>query len=449
MIKKRVKEMVSISNVSIKHAASYYQKDDFTHQNIGVWHGKGMIFLGLEGSFKREDYLSIIAGKDPKNGDQLIRCGVNGKHRAGVDLTFSSPKSISLAGLVLRDERVIKAHNDAVMRTLDHIEKYFTQARLTQNGLTEKINTANLIIAKFEHHLSREGDPQLHSHCLIMNMTKTQGGWRAVSNEKLYYHKIYTGQFFRNEISRNLIEIGFQIQTSDKGFFEIKGIDKNVLKMFSQRSEKISEKMWEMQAQNKYPKMNDQRRRGIATISSRQAKQSADIRDCQQYWNERLLVAGYTKDNIKDEIQRQSEKCTDGNNITAKAAIKTAIMTAEREGGTFRKEDVLLIAAKQTIGRHRFVTIDRSFKHFIAKGEIEKTENGRYTTPMIKDLENSIMKVAGKKQENQHSNPESEKIQRETFYKGCQDITENINKQEALKEVNLSRESEQEIEKDR
>ena len=450
MIKKRVKEMVSISNVSIKHATSYYQKDDFTTKGEGKWHGKGLSSLGLEGSVARQDYLCVISGNSPKDGQQLVRTGVNGKHRAAVDLTFSAPKSVSVVGLLIKDERVIKAHSDAVSRTLDHIEKNYTQARVTKNGATKKINTSNMVTAKFVHHLSRDTDPQLHTHCVVLNMTKTGRGWRAVSNENLYDHKIYIGQHYRNELAQNLKEIGFQIHITDKNFFEIKGVNEKVLKLFSQRREKISVKMQEMQEKGKYPGMNDQRRREIATKNSRKEKKIFDIAMVEQRWNERLMSVGYTREAIKNEIQRQSEKGVDRNNITSKEAIKAAIINAEREG-TFAKEDVLLIAAKQTIGQHRFVTLDRSFKYFIAKGEIEKAENGKYTTLSMKDLENRIMKIADKEQEKQCPNPACEKVQKEAFNKVGQDIADNMNIRETMKEMNQSRELKQEqgLEKDR
>lgn len=442
--------MVSISNISVAHAGSYYQRDDFPKEGKGEWHGKGASFLGLEGFIERQDFLNIIAGNNPKDGEQLVRNGVNGKHRAASDLTFSAPKSVSIAALVLGDERVIKAHNDAVTKTLGHIEMRFTQARITKNGATKKINTANMVAAKFVHHLSRETDPQLHTHCIILNATKTGRGWRAISNENLYYYKIYIGQHYRNELARNINEIGFQIHITDKGFFEIKGVDEKVLKLFSQRREKISVIMQEMQEKGKYAGMNDQRRREIATKNSREEKKIFDIAMVEQRWNERLMSVGYTREAIKNEIQRQSEKGVDKDSITAKAAIKTAIIDAKRET-TYDKENVLLTAAIHTIGQHRFATLDRAFMNLIAKGEIEKAENGKYTTLSMKDLENRIMKIADKEQEKQCPNPACEKVQKEAFNKVGQDIADNMNIRETMKEMNQSRELKQEqgLEKDR
>ena len=69
-------------------------------------------------------------------GDQLVRhrtgqqyTNEDGKtikpveHRAGWDATFSAPKSVSLTALVGGDDRVRKAHRDAVNTALSELER--------------------------------------------------------------------------------------------------------------------------------------------------------------------------------------------------------------------------------------------------------------------------------------------------------------------------------------
>ena len=51
------------------------------------------------------------------------------EHRAGLDATFSAPKSVSLNALVGGDERVREAHRESVRVALEELERY-TQARL-------------------------------------------------------------------------------------------------------------------------------------------------------------------------------------------------------------------------------------------------------------------------------------------------------------------------------
>jgi conjugative relaxase-like TrwC/TraI family protein len=77
---------------------------------------------------------------------------------------------------VLGDERVHDAHDRAVRKALTYTEEHFSEARITCQGVTETVKTKNLVIAAFEHNTSRELDPQLHTHAVVMNMTMRKDG---------------------------------------------------------------------------------------------------------------------------------------------------------------------------------------------------------------------------------------------------------------------------------
>jgi len=147
---------------------------------------------GLTGEVTSEQYARLVAGQDPHTGEQLIRSvpareSVNNfgeeittsEHRAGWDATFSAPKSVSLAALVGDDERVRVAHRESVNKALEAIEEY-VQAR--GGGNKPAITTGKMIAAQFEHTAARPDHetgyaaPQLHTHVVIMNMTKTENG---------------------------------------------------------------------------------------------------------------------------------------------------------------------------------------------------------------------------------------------------------------------------------
>ena len=55
------------------------------------------------------------------------------EQRAGWDVTFSAPKSVSLTALVGGDDRVREAHRESVRTALDEMEKY-AQARMGSNA---------------------------------------------------------------------------------------------------------------------------------------------------------------------------------------------------------------------------------------------------------------------------------------------------------------------------
>src|SRR6266446_8128321 len=169
----------------------------------GQWYGQLAEEWGLKGEVGNEQYERLVAGQDPHTGEQLVRTvksreEVNkygeeittSEHRAGWDTTFSAPKSVSLAALVGNDERVRVAHRESVEKALEVFEGY-VQAR--GGGNKPAITTGKMIAAQFEHTAARPDHengyaaPQLHTHVVIMNMTKTERGEiRSVQPLELY-----------------------------------------------------------------------------------------------------------------------------------------------------------------------------------------------------------------------------------------------------------------------
>ena len=89
----------------------------------------------------------------------------------GLDLTLSPPKSVSILGLLGADGRIVAAHEGAVRRTLEWIENELVKTR-KWNPETRKMvrmGGQGMVAATFLHARSRELDPHIHSHCIIVN----------------------------------------------------------------------------------------------------------------------------------------------------------------------------------------------------------------------------------------------------------------------------------------
>ena len=128
--------MLSISNVSNSAGASSYyeQADDYysKDRSPSVWSGQGAERMNLAGDVKPEDFRALLDGKLP-NGDKIHRAA-NGR-RGGTDLTFSSPKSVSMQAMLGNDKRLLTAHENAVSRALNYAESIAT-CRVTNDGET-------------------------------------------------------------------------------------------------------------------------------------------------------------------------------------------------------------------------------------------------------------------------------------------------------------------------
>ena len=81
----------------------YYAKDDPEHRAASGWAGRGAEELGLKGPVDPGAFRAVLEGRVPDgSGTELGRRGRDGErlHRPGRDLTFSAPKSVSIAALV-------------------------------------------------------------------------------------------------------------------------------------------------------------------------------------------------------------------------------------------------------------------------------------------------------------------------------------------------------------
>lgn len=379
--------MVSITNINKGQAGHYYARDDYYSRTSGRWAGRGAEALGLSGDVRKEDFERLLSGQGP-HGNVLIASGPKG-HRAGIDLTFSAPKSVSVISLVMGEAQVRGAHEKALSATLSHIEERYSQARETKAGETKKIETGNMVIAMFDHHTSRELDPQLHTHAVIMNLTMTRHGkWRALSNESLYQHKMYIGQYYRNELAANLRELGYGIRTDHKGLFEVKGLDPKLLAHFSQRSEQIEERVSELKNSGRYPEASGQKLREIAALGSRVAKREVNPETIKGAWEDRLREQGYELERLKESAQKAGQEPSPSK-PTEEYINRAARIITENES-VFTREQALRAAGKLALGEYRIKDLEEAFEQAREK-EIVRLDRNAYTTKEMKRMEKSIL----------------------------------------------------------
>ncbi|PZU48990.1 MAG: TrwC protein [Sphingomonas sp.] len=253
-------------------ATAYYQADNYYLKDeaaeASAWHGAGARNLGLEGRVGEEEFAALLSGKLPDGGQIPAQHGV---HRPGLDMTFSAPKSVSLIALIGRDQRIVQAFREAVNSSLAWVEKNIVEARVwdpvAKGQLAER--TGNLVGATFLHDVSRNGDPQLHTHAVILNSTlASDQKWHAIRNDKLYQDQHAIGAVFNAELRSRVEALGYETAAAPNpigGAFEIRGVTREVIELFSTRRIEILEAL--AQEDRGSP-----RERELAALSTRQAK---------------------------------------------------------------------------------------------------------------------------------------------------------------------------------
>ena len=242
------------------YAQKHLEHSDYFDQNRtvqGEWHGRGAELLGLNGMVTHEQFEAVREGMHPETGeflrprhsvDRLATDGeVESKARSLYDLTFSAPKSVSVQALVGGDDRLFEAHRHAVNVALQEAERY-AGARVRLDGANHNRQTGNLVVAAYTHDSSRQLDPQLHTHAVAANLSYdgVEGRWKALQASGMYERRAYITEVYRNELARKVRGLGYEIenQRNAKGVdngFEIRGISKDMLERYSQRSEQRDE----------------------------------------------------------------------------------------------------------------------------------------------------------------------------------------------------------------
>ena len=276
----------------------YYARDDAAHRDASAWMGAGARELGLAGPVDPDVFRAVLEGEIPDGlGRRLGRLDKDGNviHRPGRDLTFSAPKSVSLAALVGGDERVVEAHDRAVRRALGWVEKNVAETRVIdrKTGRLVRAGGQKTVIAGFRHDTSRNLDPQLHTHAVIANMVQdaADAKWRTMSNERLYGSKMLIGALYRNELAGALGRLGYRIEkTHADGRFEIAGVSRRVVESFSTRRQAIEAAMAERGLGDPAA---DPRLAERAALMTRAAKRDVDRETLGAVWERQALGLGF------------------------------------------------------------------------------------------------------------------------------------------------------------
>ena len=109
---------------------------------------------------------------------------------AGFDLTFSAPKSVSVAWALADPatrERIRAAHAKALQFVIAHAEARVFATRTGHAGAISQ-DVRGIVAAAFEHWDSRAGDPQLHTHVVVLNRVQAvvDGRWRTLDSRVLF-----------------------------------------------------------------------------------------------------------------------------------------------------------------------------------------------------------------------------------------------------------------------
>ncbi len=338
--------MLSIANISSKHASNYYTTGDY-YGNKDVrpeWFGKGAEKLKLLGKeFDKADFENILNGKTILDGEEISLCNNRKEHASGIDLTFSAPKSVSVV-CELKDKKIQELHEIAVKNTLEYIEKDFIYRRTKNEDGKFVKRMDNMIATLFTENTSRALDPQLHTHCVVYNITFDENDKAGSAFFKdIFNNKKFLGFIYRNELANQLRKEGYEIEFDAKREnFEIKGVNTEIINLFSTRSSEIKQKLEELGLTDY---ADGKIKAGITKITRKTKAKYISMDKLKSAWKFQLDINGLNLENVakNNNINRK--------NISINYHIRNSIDHLSERNSIFTREDVIKNFEKNNFGK--------------------------------------------------------------------------------------------------
>lgn len=377
----------------------------------GQWIGHASPALGLAGEVTPEDLRAVLAGLAPNtgltpNGEQLR---THRRRVPGFDLTFSVPKSVSvvyaLADPIVRQE-VVAAGEAALGQTIAWLEREACHVRRGTNNRAAKVTNvedwgtrrlpgAGFVAAAFRHRTSRAGDPQLHWHVLVANMSRgSDMRWTALDATSLYRSKRAAGVAFEAALRAELTQrLGLSWLPPVKDSADIAGIPSRVLRLFSKRREQIEAEL--ARTGTAGPAAADR-----ATLATRAERAGFDVEGIQQTWNDQALAIGWGPDKLDELLARP---CRPAPEPTTSHLVSAVAHHLIETNSTFTRHEISQVIASTMPNGASGERLDHLTSAVIAQAEIiplgadsRPRPTGweqRYTTRSLVDIESALMAI--------------------------------------------------------
>jgi conjugative relaxase-like TrwC/TraI family protein len=379
----------------------------------GQWVGSIAARLGLQGVVDADAYAAILEGRDPSSADQLLsrpsthlRYRNDGTHIRvepvlGYDVRFAAPKSVSLL-YALADaatqEKITAILDEAVQAGIAHLEEVACFVQRDKGG-KEVEPGRGLVGMAFRHRMSRSGDPALHVHVVLSNLTQAEkdGKWLSLASPKggnpLWIHGKSAGVVFQAQMRAGFLrEMGLEFEEVRNGCADLKGFPREAIDAASSRSKEIADYLADRGISG--PAASQ-----IAAFKTRAAKDyGVDVDARRKEWIELLAPYGLTPESIAEmvaeAVPREAREVSTEDLTAAVSQLEERISHFDQRQLLWALADQLPEGGNLTTlasGVQRMVAGERTVCLHDAKGALALP---RYTTARVAEIERRFMQAA-------------------------------------------------------
>jgi conjugative relaxase-like TrwC/TraI family protein len=385
----------------------------------GRWHGSPEVLasLGLSADrpVQRDELRALMQGVSPVDGSPIRPVGADGSRVAGIDMTFSAPKTVSALWATSSDYRraqIEAAHTRAVRSTIERTEREVELVRRKSGGIVRFEKARSVLAAEFTHTSSRLAqdqqaggvpDPQLHSHVVMLAAERQDGQLAAVESRQLYRAARENGAWYRAELAANLQELGLSVERrtgNGERYFEVAGVSRELAERWSTRAEDVQRAARTFrQRYGREPRAGEL---GSLTLQTRGSKTAAAPVDVNEAW--RAIGAEY------EQTPQRSQELFNERALARRPEVDlrrelVAAVTEQRSMITARELNAR--AYELSAGVSRPARADALVSELARSGELVRLRDGMWTTRQLREREQHTIRIA-QARANENAAPVSE-----------------------------------------
>lgn len=317
------------------------------------------------------------------------------EHRAAWDITFGAPKTVSLTALVGGDQRIIKAHDEAVREGMGYFERAI---QVKMGGLNAPQTTGRMVAALFRHDTARPVNgyaaPHLHTHGVTFNMSMDRDGQhRALNPKELFYLQSAAEAVYQNALAVRLKSFGYELEYGKNLAIEIKGYTQEYRDAESQRTAQIEAKKAELGMFGPGANQN-------IALSTRAEKLDLTADEVRAMHLQKAEMFGNQPQQVVAEGRgRKGETYSDQYRVqVADEAVQFAKHRLSERTTVMEWWEIHRDALRFGRGYITLADVEAAFSRARDRGEFKRTEHwrgyapeARFTTPDLEDKERQVL----------------------------------------------------------
>jgi conjugative relaxase-like TrwC/TraI family protein len=397
---------------SASDRGDYYTSGDGGGDGGGVvlapsrWHGSLALLaeLGLsgDGPVERDDLGALMRVVSPADGRELRRAGGDGSRVAGIDMTFSAPKSVSALWAVsspYERARIEAAHSRAVAGAIARVERDVELLRTRVEGKLEWQRAERLLAGEFVHTSSRltrdqerggVPDPQLHSHVVVLGAERVDGRFAAVDSRELFRSARANGAWYRAELAHGLQELGLEINGRtgrDGRYFEVAGVPEGLSERWSARAADIDRAARAFRIRyGRDPRAGEL---GSLTTATRGTKALATGVDVDRAWRAVAEEYGLTQERVHGLFVAGER-----GEVGREGLAGVLLSDVTRDRSTISERDLRARAYELAAGVCHPARAEEAVAGLVRSGELVALEGGLWTTKELRERERATLRLA-------------------------------------------------------